>query len=216
MMRESFICGRIASFPLRPGTVTATGQKPGVRWSLYLLPLGLLLAWLPAPLMDTWATAPTIMTTIPTITPTLTITMRVGLALFLGVAFLAAMPVQALERGAQNEKLIKELNLTPEKAKEFQAVGEKYARSRKDLVERIKKNESELEQALAAAKPDEGKIKVLAAAISADHSKLFETFKAQRQEELHLLPPLQQGKIILALKRWHEEMCKQQEKPEKK
>lgn len=139
-----------------------------------------------------------------------------GLALFLGLALLAAIPVQALETGGPNDKLVKELNLTPEKAKEFQMVGEKYARSRKDIVERIKKDESELEKALAAPKPDEGKIKDLATGISADHGRLFETFKAQRQEELQLLTPVQQGKFILALKRWHEEMCKQPEKPEKK
>jgi len=133
-----------------------------------------------------------------------------GLTLFLGIALLAAIPGQAKEKyeAARTEKLVKELNLSPEKAKEFQAVGSKYAQSRQEIIERIKKNESELEKALAAPKPDEGKIKELAAAISGDHSKLFETFKTQRQEELQLLTPVQQGKFILALKRWHEEMCK--------
>ncbi|MHB8066925.1 MAG: Spy/CpxP family protein refolding chaperone [Desulfobaccales bacterium] len=126
----------------------------------------------------------------------------------MGVALLASNPVQALEPGGPNDKLVKELNLSPEKTKEFQAVGEKYIRSRKEIVERIKKGETELERALAAPKPDEGRIKDLAVAISGDHGQLFETFKAQRQEELQLLSPLQQGKFILALKRWHEEMCK--------
>ena len=144
----------------------------------------------------------------------------VGLTLFLGIALLAPLPGLAKEEpGApqmQREKLAKELNLTPEKAKEFQAVGEKYAQSRKALIDEIKKNEGELEKALAAPQADEAKIKNLAAAVSADHSKLFETFKAQRQEELRLLTPVQQGKFILALKRWHEEMCQKYEKQEKK
>jgi len=141
-----------------------------------------------------------------------------GLTLFLGIALLAAIPGQAKEKyeAARTEKLVKELNLSPEKAKEFQAVGEKYAQSRRGLIDEIKKNEGELEKALAAPPADEAKIKDLAAAISADHSKLFETFKAQRQEELRLLTPVQQGKFILALKRWHEEMCQKYEKQEKK
>lgn len=139
-----------------------------------------------------------------------------GLSFFLAAALLAAIPVLAQEKGGPNEKIVKELNLTPEKAKEFQAVDARYAQSREELINRIKKDESALEQALAAPKPDEPKIKDLAASISSDHAKLFETFKAQRQEELQLLTPIQQGKFILALKRWHEEMCKQPEKPEKK
>jgi Spy/CpxP family protein refolding chaperone len=144
----------------------------------------------------------------------------VWLTLFLGVALLAPLPVQAKE-GAdaaqiQRAKLAKDLQLTPEKAKEFQAVGDKYARSRQALIEQIKKNEGELEKALAAPKADAAKIKNLVTAISAHHSQLFETFKVQRQEELRLLTPVQQGKFIMALKKWHKEMCQRYEKPEKK
>jgi Spy/CpxP family protein refolding chaperone len=145
---------------------------------------------------------------------------RVWLTLFLGVALLAPIPGQAKEEpGAaqmQREKLAKDLDLTPAKAKEFQAVGDKYARSRQALIEQIKKNERELEKALAAPKPDAAKIKNLVAAVSTDHSQLFETFKVQRQEELRLLTPVQQGKFIMALKKWHEEMCQRYEKPQKK
>ena len=140
----------------------------------------------------------------------------VGLSLFLTVALLAAIPVLAQEQSGPNAQILNELNLTPEKAKAFQAVGSRYAQIRAEVINRIKKDESALEQALAAPKPDEGKIKDLAATISSDHGKLFETFKAQRQEELQLLTPIQQGKFILALKRWHEEMCKKEAQPEKK
>jgi Spy/CpxP family protein refolding chaperone len=103
------------------------------------------------------------------------------------------------------EKLAKELNLTPEKAAKFQAVGAKYSETRKDFIEKLKKNENELEKAVAAPQPDEVKIKELVPVIIADHNHLFESFKAQRQEEMTLLTPLQQAKYLLALKKWHEE-----------
>jgi Spy/CpxP family protein refolding chaperone len=103
------------------------------------------------------------------------------------------------------EKLVKELNLTPERAAEFQALGAKYSQTRKALIEKLKKNESDLEKAVAGPKPDEVKIKELVPVIIADHNQLFESFKAQRQEEMTLLTPLQQAKYLLALKKWHEE-----------
>ncbi len=103
------------------------------------------------------------------------------------------------------DKLAKELNLTPEKAAEFQAVGAKYSQIRKDLIEKLQKNETDLEKAVAGPKPDEVKIKELVPVIIADHNQLFESFKAQRQEEMTLLTPLQQAKYLLELKKWHEE-----------
>lgn len=103
------------------------------------------------------------------------------------------------------EKLVKELNLTPEKAAELQAIGAKYSQTRESLIEKLKKNETDLEKAVAGPKPDEVKIKELVPVIIADHNQLFESFKAQRQEEMTLLTPLQQAKYLLALKKWHEE-----------
>ncbi len=105
------------------------------------------------------------------------------------------------------EKLVKELNLTPEKAAEFQAIGAKYSGTRKELVERLKNNEADLEKAAAGPTPDEVKIRELVPLIIADHNQLFESFKAQRQEEMTLLTPLQQAKYLLTLKKWHEEHC---------
>lgn len=104
------------------------------------------------------------------------------------------------------ERLLTELNLAPEKAKEFQAVGVKYDQTRLEISDSLKKNEGELIKLLATAQPDEGKIKELVAAVSSDHDKLLETFKAQRLEEMAFLTPVQQGKFLLALKRWHKEM----------
>jgi Spy/CpxP family protein refolding chaperone len=145
----------------------------------------------------------------------------VGLGLLLAVALLAPGLVQAKEEPGRNpgvfrEKVARDLNLTPDKAKAFLAVGEKYDRSRQEIIARIKKNESELTKALAAPQPDAAKIKGLVAGIIADHNELLDTFKVQRQEEMAHLTPVQQGKFLLALKRWHEEMCMRYEKKEKK
>ena len=52
--------------------------------------------------------------------------------------------------------------------------------------------------------------------ITSDHANLLETFKVQRQAEMALLTPVQQGKFLMTLKKWHEEMCMRYEKQEKK
>jgi Spy/CpxP family protein refolding chaperone len=114
------------------------------------------------------------------------------------------------------QKLVKELNLTPDKAKEFLAVGAKYDQSRAEVIGIIDKNDSELEKALAAPQPDAGKINELVAAAIAGQDKLFATFKAQRQEEMALLTPVQRGKFYMDLKKWHHEEREKYEKTEKK
>lgn len=68
---------------------------------------------------------------------------------------------------------------------------------------------------MAAPQPDGIKITGLVATITADHNRLWETFRAQRQEEMALLTPMQQGKFM-ALKKWHQEMCVKDEQPGKK
>ena len=106
------------------------------------------------------------------------------------------------------EKFLKELNLPPEKAAQFQELGAKYSQTRENLIEKLQKNEADLEKAVAGPKPDEVKIKELVPVIIAGHDQLFESFKMQRQEEMTLLTPLQQAKYLLALKKWHEENCR--------
>jgi Spy/CpxP family protein refolding chaperone len=114
--------------------------------------------------------------------------------------------------GVEKERLAKELNLSPEKTKDFLAVNEKYEKSRKEIFEAIKKDEDQLAKLLAEPKPDEARVKGMVTAITQDFDKLTASFKAQRQEEMAVLTPLQQGKFILALKKWHEEMCARYEK----
>ncbi len=64
--------------------------------------------------------------------------------------------------------------------------------------------ESDLEKALAAPKPDEARIKELVAAVIQGHDQLFQSLKEQRQAEMALLTPVQQGKFIMALRKWHQ------------
>ena len=64
--------------------------------------------------------------------------------------------------------------------------------------------ESDLEKVLAAPQPDESRTKDLVAAVIKGHDQLFQSLKEQRQAEMALLTPVQQGKFIVALKKWHQ------------
>ena len=105
--------------------------------------------------------------------------------------------------------LVKELKLSPDKAKDFNAVEDKYAKDRQELVERLKKSHTELLDALAPATPDEAKIKGLVAAIHADHDKMAKSFQSQQDEELALMTPVQQGRYLMLLHKWREEMMQE-------
>jgi Spy/CpxP family protein refolding chaperone len=139
---------------------------------------------------------------------------RMALGLLMAATLLTPgnCPAQPQSPGSHHklewEKLAKELDLTSEKARQFQAIGAKYSQTRESLVEKLQKNETDLEKAVAGPKPDEDKIKELVPAIIADHNQLFESFKMQRQEEMTLLTPVQQAKYLLALKKWYEENCR--------
>ena len=112
--------------------------------------------------------------------------------------------------------LVKELKLSPDKAKDFNAVEEKYAKERQELIEKLKKSQAELQNALAAATPDEAKIKGLVTAIRADQDKMANSFKSQLDEELALMTPVQQGQYLLTLHKWREEMMQEQMKMKQK
>lgn len=147
---------------------------------------------------------------------------RMGLGLLLAAVLLMPGLGRAKAEGGNpglgmpRERLVNELNLPPAKAEEFLAVGDKYEQTREEIIAGIKKDESELEKALSAPQPDEKRIKNLVAAVTAGHDQLFETFKIQRHEEMALLTPVQQGKFLIALKKWHQEMREKYEKQGKK
>ena len=140
----------------------------------------------------------------------------IGVGLLVAVGLL--VPAMAQEKKAQGketmaeffkkerENLCGELKLSPDKAKEFLAVGEKYDQKRKEIIEQIKKNEADLKAALAASPPDGAKVKSVVDDAVANQEKLFDTFKDQRREEMGLLTPIQQGKYLLILMKWHRTM----------
>ena len=138
--------------------------------------------------------------------------LHIGAGLLLLMALLALGPGPASGdpregyASMEREALIKDLGLTPEQAKAFQAVGDKCDKSRESIIPEIKSKEDDLEKVLAAGKPDEARVRELVAAITQDHDRFFQILKSQRQEEMALLNPIQQGRFILALKKWHEQM----------
>lgn len=112
--------------------------------------------------------------------------------------------------------LVKELKLSPEKAKDFNAVEEKYAKDRQELIGMLQKFHSELQNALAAATPDEAKIKNQVTAIRAEQDKIVKSFKSQLDEELALMTPIQQGQYLSTLHKWREEMMQEHMKMKQK
>jgi Spy/CpxP family protein refolding chaperone len=114
---------------------------------------------------------------------------------------------------AQQDKIIKDLKLAPEKEKAVLAVKDKYAQERPDIIANIKKSSDELKAALAAATPDEAKVKELVNAVTAGQDNLFASFKKQREEEMGLMTPIEQGKYLMAMSQWRQKMMV---KPKKK
>ena len=84
-------------------------------------------------------------------------------------------------------------------------MGDKYAKDRQELIERLKKSQAELQNALAAATPDDAKIKDLVAAIRADQEKMVKSFQSQMDEDLALMTPVQQGRYLMF---WHKKRQK--------
>jgi hypothetical protein len=139
----------------------------------------------------------------------------------LGAILIAMLVMPALgqakgEEGARykekRDQLIKELKLAPEKEKAILAVQDKYARERKEIIDSVKKANVDLQAALAAATPDEAKLKELVSALTAGQDKMFATFKNQRDEELALMTPAEQAKYLLTLGKWRQKMSDKRDK----
>ena len=116
----------------------------------------------------------------------------------------------------KKDQMIKELKLAPEKEKAVLAVADKYAKERKDIVAAMRKANDDLQTALAAAKPDEAKLKELVSALTAGQDKMFATFKNQRDEELALMTAGEQGKYLLEMGNWRQEMMNKMKESGKK
>lgn len=67
---------------------------------------------------------------------------------------------------------------------------------------------------MAVAKPDDAKVKELVSALTGGMDSLFNSFKSQREEELALMSPVEQGKYLIMLSKMREEMMKKA-KPKK-
>ena len=106
----------------------------------------------------------------------------------------------------QKAQMIKELKLAPEKEKAMLAVEAKYAAERQGIVAAVKKANEDLQAAVAAANPDEAKLKELVGALTAGQDKMFASFKNQRDEELALMTPAEQAKYLLVLGQWRQKM----------
>jgi len=114
----------------------------------------------------------------------------------------------------QKDQLIKNLKLAPEKEKAILAVKDKYERERTDLIANMKKANEDLKASLAAANPDEAKVKELVSVITAGQDNLFGSFKKQRDEELGLMTPVEQGKYLMAMSQWRQKMMEKRQKKE--
>lgn len=109
-------------------------------------------------------------------------------------------------------QMIKQLKLSPEKEKAVLAVEDKYAAQRQEIIPALKKDKEALQAALAVPKPDEAKVQGLVTALTGDMDKLFSTFKSQRDEELALMTPVEQGKYLEAMMKWREKMMGKRKK----
>ncbi len=105
-------------------------------------------------------------------------------------------------------QMIKQLKLAPDKEKAVLAVDEKYASQRKEIAAGLKKTKDDLQAALAGANPDEAKVKEMVGTLTSGMDSLFNSFKSQREEELALMNPIEQGKYLLMLGKMREEMMK--------
>jgi Spy/CpxP family protein refolding chaperone len=102
--------------------------------------------------------------------------------------------------------MIKQMKLAPDKEKALLAVEDKYAAARQETIATLKKNREALQAAVQAPNPDEAKVKELVSAANSGQDSLFTSFKNQRDEELALLSPVEQGKYLVAMSKWREEM----------
>ena len=129
-------------------------------------------------------------------------------AMLLMPALVQAKGEEAAVQKDKKDQMIKELKLAPEKEKAVLAVADKYAKERKDIVAGVRKANDDLQTALAAAKPDDAKLKELVSALTAGQDKMFATFKNQRDEELALMTPAEQANYMMILGQWRQKMMK--------
>ena len=102
---------------------------------------------------------------------------------------------------------LKELKVSADKEKALVGMEEKCNAERQEIMAGLKKSKEDLQAALAAPSPDEAKVKVLVGAFLAAQVKLFNSFKNELDAEMAQMSPLQQGKYLMAMEKWRQDMC---------
>ena len=104
-------------------------------------------------------------------------------------------------------KTLKDLKLAPDKEKKILASEEKCVTDREKIIAELKKSKEDLQTAVAAPTPNEAKIKGLVNTFIDAEAKLFNSFSNELKEEMALMSPLQQGKYLMAMERWRQDVC---------
>jgi Spy/CpxP family protein refolding chaperone len=117
---------------------------------------------------------------------------------------------QAIDREAKfkgyRQKLVQELNLSPDKAKEFNDVGDKYLKERMDLYTQLKQAMDNLKKAMAATPKDEAKVQDAVNAVIPIKDKLWNNYQDWWHAEIKLLNPVQQAQYLITLENWWKKM----------
>jgi len=104
-------------------------------------------------------------------------------------------------------KTLKELKIAPDVEKKLLAAEEKCVVAREKIIADLKKSKEDLQAALAVPSPDEAKVKGLVNTFTAAQLNLFNSFRNELNEEMALMSPLQQGKYLMAMERWRQDVC---------
>jgi len=98
------------------------------------------------------------------------------------------------------EQIAKQIDLNPKQAEKFIAVQKKFIQQYKELSTAILTSERDLKKVLSQSKPDKARVHELVSKIITAQDKLFNAFKAHRDEELALMTPMQRGKYLVSLR----------------
>ena len=137
-----------------------------------------------------------------------------GIFLILGLTLTPAFslagkpPRSAKLQKMRTQMLVKKLNLSSSQAKAFQAVGEKYARRYREIIGKLRNSQRQLEAQLTASPAEEKKIRETVTSLIAAQDQLLNTHKLQRNEEMALLSPIQQGRYLLTLRHWRRQLAR--------
>ncbi len=133
---------------------------------------------------------------------------KTGKAVLVSLIMLGFVVLPGLSQAADREakfheyrhKMVEQLNLPPDKAKEFSEVGDKYMQERMDLYAQLKQAMDDLKQAMAAK--DEGKIKDAVNNVVSLKDKLWSNYQDWWHADMKLLNPEQQAHYLITLENW--------------